>query len=106
MGQIPKMIDNAIREYVAELSKEIPVQKAILFGSYARGNYDKDSDVDLAIFSDYFEGTSRIDGIKFLLSRARKYVKMDFQPIPFTYRDYLERDGFAAEVLKEGLEII
>jgi predicted nucleotidyltransferase len=106
MAQIPENINNAIREYISELNKEIPVQKAILFGSYANGNYTKDSDVDLAIFSDYFEGTSRIDGIKFLLSRARKYIRMDFQPIPFTYRDYVERDGFAAEVLKEGLEIV
>jgi predicted nucleotidyltransferase len=106
MAQIPENINNAVKEYILELSKEIPVQKAILFGSYANGNYTKDSDVDLAIFSNYFERTSRIDGIKFLLSRARKYVKMDFQPIPFTYRDYIERDGFAAEVLKEGVEIV
>jgi uncharacterized protein len=106
MAQIPENINNAVREYISELSKEIPVQKAILFGSYANGNYTKDSDVDLAIFSDYFEGRSRIDGIKFLLSRARKYAKMDFQPIPFTYRDYIESDGFAAEVLKEGVEIV
>ena len=106
MAQIPENIDNAIREYISELNKEIPVQKAVLFGSYARGNYTKDSDVDLAIFSDYFEDTSRIDGIKFLLSRARKYVQMDFQPIPFTYRDYIERDGCVAEVLKEGIEIV
>lgn len=106
MAQIPENINNVVREYISELSKEIPVQKAILFGSYANGNYTKDSDVDLAIFSDYFEKTSRIDGIKFLLSRARKYVRMDFQPIPFTYRDYIERDGFAAEVLKEGIEIV
>jgi len=106
MAQIPENINNAVREYISELSKEIPVQKAILFGSYANGNFTKDSDVDLAIFSDYFERTSRVDGIKFLLSRARKYVKMDFQPIPFTYRDYIERDGFAAEVLKEGVEIV
>jgi predicted nucleotidyltransferase len=67
----------AIREYILELSKKIPIQKAILFGSYANGSFTKDSDVDLAIFLDYFEETSRIDGIKFLLSRARKYVKMD-----------------------------
>ncbi len=66
----------------------------------------EDSDVDLAIFSDYFEGTPRIEGIKFLLSRARKYSSMDFQPTPFTYRDYLEKDGFVAEVLRKGVEIV
>lgn len=106
MAQIPEIIDDAVREYIAELSKEISVQKAVLFGSYARGNYHPDSDVDLAIFSDYFEGTSRVIGIKFLLSRARKYNSFDFQPIPFTYRDYIEPNGFVTEVLKEGVEII
>ncbi|TCL74130.1 nucleotidyltransferase [Hydrogenispora ethanolica] len=106
MAQIPENINLAIREYVSELSKEIPVQKAVLFGSYARGNYDRDSDVDLAIFSDYFAGSSRIEGIKFLLARARKYNHYDFQPIPFTYQDYIEREGFVAEVLKEGVEIV
>ncbi|NLW48945.1 MAG: nucleotidyltransferase domain-containing protein [Firmicutes bacterium] len=106
MAQIPEIIDNAVREYITELSKEIPVQKAVLFGSYARGNYHQDSDVDLAIFSDYFEGTSRVNGIKFLLRKARKYNSFDFQPIPFTYRDYIEPTGFVAEVLKDGVEII
>lgn len=106
MAQIPENINNAVREYILDLSKEIPVQKVVLFGSYAKGNFTKDSDVDLAIFSDYFEGTPRIDGIKFLLSRARKYAKLDFQPIPFTYRDYVERDGFAGEVVRGGVEIV
>jgi predicted nucleotidyltransferase len=104
--KIPEHIDTAVREYIIKLSKEIPIQKAVLFGSYARGNYGKDSDVDLAIFSDYFEGVSRVEGIKFLLARARNYSQLDFQPIPFTYRDYIERDGFAAEVLKDGVEIV
>ena len=44
----------------------------------------------------------RIDGIKFVLSGAKKYSPMDFQPIPFAYRDYLERDGFVIEVLKKS----
>lgn len=106
MAQIPENINNAVREYISELSKEIPVQKAIIFGSYAHGDYYKDSDVDIAIFSDYFKDLSRVEGIKFLLARARKYSQLDFQPIPFTYRDYIERDGFVDEVLKEGVEIV
>ncbi len=64
MAQIPENINRTVREYISDLNKEIPVQK------------------------------------------ARKYIKLDIQPIPFTYRDYLERDGFAAEVLKEGIEIV
>ncbi len=42
-------------DYLAELSKKIrekfgnDVEKIILFGSYARGDYDKDSDIDLLV---------------------------------------------------------
>jgi hypothetical protein len=32
MAQIPENINNAVREYISELSKEIPVQKAVLLG--------------------------------------------------------------------------
>ncbi len=106
MAKIPENINHAVKEYILDLKKEIPVQKVILFGSYANDSYSGDSDVDLAIFSDYFEGKTRIEGIKFLLFKARKYAKLDFQPIPFTYRDYVEGDGFVAEVLESGIEIV
>ncbi|WP_356711834.1 nucleotidyltransferase domain-containing protein [Paenibacillus sp. CECT 9249] len=44
---------------MAKISSEIPVKKAVLFGSYAKGTFDEESDVDLAVFSDYFEDKSR-----------------------------------------------
>ena len=47
-----------IKEYVNKIGNQISVEKAFLFGSYARGTYTPDSDVDLAIFSSYFETSS------------------------------------------------
>jgi UTP:GlnB (protein PII) uridylyltransferase len=58
----------------------IPVKKAVLFGSYAKGTFDEGSDVDLAIFSDYFEQMDRVEGIKFLLMHAMDY-HIDLEPI-------------------------
>ena len=104
MAQIPEKIMREIEDYIRQLKKEISIDKVILFGSYAKGNYHKDSDVDLAIFSDYFDGMRRVDGIDYLLLRAMEY-DIDLEPIPFTKSDYNEKSGFAREVLKEGIEI-
>ncbi|MGI6704296.1 MAG: nucleotidyltransferase domain-containing protein [Clostridia bacterium] len=79
--------------------------KAILFGSYAKGNYGVDSDIDLAIFSDSFRGMERVESIKYLLRKARKYRGIDIQPISFTKQDYEERIGIVGEVLKTGIEL-
>ena len=47
MLSIPK-----IRECIAPICKKYPIQKAYLFGSYARGNATEKSDVDLRIEGD------------------------------------------------------
>jgi len=44
----PKLIDYIVKKIV----KAINPQKIILFGSYARGDYNKDSDLDLFIIKD------------------------------------------------------
>jgi predicted nucleotidyltransferase len=81
-----------------------PIKKAILFGSYAKGNNNPDSDVDLAIFSGYFEGKARVEGITFLLMNAMEY-KIDLEPIAFTDKEYEERLGIVAEIIDTGIEI-
>ncbi|MBI5871469.1 nucleotidyltransferase domain-containing protein [archaeon] len=44
---LPKKISNAITEFLNEL-KEKPLI-ALIFGSYARGNFTKDSDIDILL---------------------------------------------------------
>ena len=103
MATIPKNIDTIVHQYLLDLSLEIPIEKAILFGSYAKGTYDDESDVDIAIFSCFFENISRVEGIKYLLKKARKYREIDLEPISFTNRDYEEKIGLVGEILKYGI---
>jgi predicted nucleotidyltransferase len=105
MVKIPRNIRDIVMDYLEGLSSEIKIDKAILFGSYARGNYGKNSDIDLAIFTDSFENMDRVESIKFLLKRARKYKDVDLQPIAFTNQDYEERAGILENVLETGIEI-
>ncbi len=93
MVKVPENIRDIVQEYLKDLSSEIKIDKAILFGSYAKGNYNVDSDIDLAIFSDLFRNMDRIESIKYLLKKARykghnqrTYIPLSTDlPIIFTY---------------------
>ena len=54
MPNLPKTIDNIIQEFVEEVKKVMGkrVKKIILYGSYARGDYNKSSDIDIMILTD------------------------------------------------------
>lgn len=104
MVGIPESIQKIIEDYIVKLSSQIPLQKVILFGSYAKGNPNEHSDIDLAIFSDFFKSMSRVDGIHFLLLNATDF-DIDLEPQPFTMDEYIEPVGLVQEILKTGIEI-
>ncbi len=104
MVNIPEAVRSGIEKYVERIRQEISVDKAILFGSYASGNFDNGSDIDLAIFSNYFQGMRRVDSIAFLLGHAMDY-DLDLEPLAFTLDEYSERLGIVDEILKTGIEL-
>ena len=104
MDKIPESIQKMVDDYIDNLSRQISIEKVILFGSYAKGNTRKDSDVDIAIFSDYFKSMSRVDGIQFLLFRAMDY-DIDLEPQPFTMDEYKDPVGLVHDILRTGIEI-
>ena len=105
MGTIPQKVLSVTMDYINKLKQQIPVEKVVLFGSYAKGCYTQDSDVDLAVFSPAFENMSRVDGLTFLLMQALGY-KIDIQPQPYTMKDYTEHTGLVDEIIRTGTEIV
>jgi len=53
-----KELIEKLREKIGDLSQEFPLSKAVLFGSYARGNFTAASDVDLLLI---YPGEARDD---------------------------------------------
>lgn len=54
---VPKSIGNVIRKFKSALkSAEFPPFRIVVFGSYARGDARKDSDIDLCLVSRFFKG--------------------------------------------------
>lgn len=45
------------RAWAAELRREVGIERAVVFGSVARGDFNRWSDVDLLLVSDDFEGS-------------------------------------------------
>ena len=104
MPNLPVQIDRTIKEFLYNISMKIPIEKAILFGSYAKGNYNENSDVDLAIFSRYFNDKDRLDNFRLLFLEAMNF-SVDLQPQPFTEDDLNNPEGFVKEIFKTGVEI-
>ena len=54
MKKKPAKIEKAIQEFVSKVNKLLGdrVKKIVLYGSYARGDYNKESDIDIMILTD------------------------------------------------------
>lgn len=104
MVKIPESIQNIVIDYVNKIKHQIPIDKVILFGSYAKGGYTMDSDIDIAIFSDYFKDMAGVDAFKFLFLQTLEY-DIDMQPLAFTVEEYQKPMGIVEDIIDTGVEI-
>lgn len=105
MVEVSEKISKVVNAYISDVSKQIKIDKAYLYGSYAKGNYNEHSDLDIAIFSDSFKGQSFVDAVTFLMSLARKYRDICIEPIAFTTADLQDDNPFVKEICTTGKEI-
>jgi predicted nucleotidyltransferase len=74
----------------------------ILFGSYARDNARKDSDIDIAIiFLDY---DNRLDRQVELMKLTRQ-IDSRIEPHPFREKDFNQSNPFVYEIVSHGMEV-
>lgn len=94
------------RKFVRELTaKGIPVTKAYLFGSYAKGKVKSYSDIDICIVSPDF-GKDLIDEMVRLRQISRS-VDNRIEPLPFGIDDMNNPyDPLAAEIRRFGQSIL
>ncbi len=105
MAKIPIKIENLIKEYLSLLqTHNIPINQAILFGSYAKGNYSKWSDIDLALVSEIFEGNRIKDRGK--IRRITLSFSSNIEVLPFRPQDFNTNDPFVKEIIETGIKII
>ena len=105
MVKIPNIIINKVKDYIDILNRNgFPIKRAVLFGSYANGNYNKWSDIDIALVSDNFEGIRFNDRKK--IRQFKFEVSADIEPLPYTPNDFSTNDPFVKKILKTGVRIV
>lgn len=100
-----KEIAQLLRIFLAKRS--IKAEKIIVFGSQAKGNLRQDSDVDIAIVSEDFEGkdifekAEMLKGLKWFL--VERFL-LPFDIIPLSLSEW-GRPSLIAQFVKEGVEV-
>jgi predicted nucleotidyltransferase len=93
-----------VRKYIAFLTKhEFEVRKAYLFGSYIKGNFTDDSDIDLAVVMNNLSNsfTMQIE----LMKISRKFDTR-IEPHPIDEIDFNLSNPLAHEILTTGIQIL
>jgi predicted nucleotidyltransferase len=104
--RVPEGLRSVLSQYIKDLDREIGVEKAYLFGSYAKGKAGNGSDIDIAVFSNRFDNESRIDAIRYLLKKAAKYGGYDLQPVGYGTKKLRDSDDpLISEILNTGIDI-
>ena len=109
---MPQTMQNLMELYITEIQKIYGdhLRKVILYGSYARGDFHADSDVDLMILLDMPDMELKV------FSRQLSYMTYDFnmdhdmdiKPIAKSeehYQKWVENYPFYANVNRDGVTL-
>jgi len=100
-----KIIYQKIQDYLHLLEENrIKVWRLYLYGSYAKGVFNEESDIDLAVFLDKED----LDGFEedVQLMKLRRKVDMRIEPHLFAKSDYDETNPYIKEIIESGERII
>ena len=100
---INREIMESIQKYIKKVSQYYKIEAIILFGSYAKGSENKNSDIDIAIISSDFNDIIE-DGAK-LIGLTWK-IDTRIEPHPITTEDYKKvSNPFVKEIINTGIKV-
>lgn len=104
---VEKSIDNrimdSIKKYIEKISEHYKIETIILFGSYAKGTENEDSDIDIAVISSDLKNIID-DGAK-LIGLTWK-IDTRIEPHPILKEDYENvSNPFVKEIVDTGIKV-
>jgi len=94
-------LDIALK-YANVVKSKYDIVKIILFGSYAKDNYNDDSDIDIAVvLKDY----NNLIDIQLDLMRLRRKIDSRIEPHPFREKDFEITNPIVNKIIKFGQDI-
>ena len=102
-------MDSAINITIANYIKLIrekysDIETAYLFGSFAKGKSNQDSDIDLALIFKNLDDSKRFD-IQVQLMILASQIDTRIEPHPISHDDFYSGNPFVVEIKKTGIEI-
>ena len=100
---IDSTIMNSIKKYIKKISQYYKIEAVILFGSYAKGTENEDSDIDIAIilsdFNDIIEDGAKLIGLTWKIDTR-------IEPHPILAEDYKKvSNPFVREIVDTGIKV-
>jgi predicted nucleotidyltransferase len=88
--------------YARVVKSKFDYVKIVLFGSYAKGNFHENSDIDIAVvLKDY----NNLIDIQLDLMRLRRNIDSRIEPHPFREKDFEISNPIVHEIVKYGQDI-
>ena len=101
-----KEVSRIARLFAEDAKQVMPIDKAILFGSYAKGYATASSNVDICFFIKDYNGKQRVDVITELLGMRSKYPDIAFEPLVFESKELQNDNPFVREIISTGIELL
>ena len=93
-----------VNKYVSfVIEKKYNIKDAYIFCSFAKGNYTKDSDIDLALVFENSKDSFDLDIELMKLTRDFDYI---IEPHSFDIKDFNINNPIVYEIMKTGTKII
>lgn len=105
MAEVAQNRELILQKFIADLKKQIVVNKVYLYGSSVSSPLAADGDVDVAVFSESFDNKRFVDATALLFGIARKFKDICLEPIGFPVSALREGNPFVREILETGIEI-
>jgi predicted nucleotidyltransferase len=97
-------IDKSIIRYLKVVNEKYALDKAYLFGSYARGTANEDSDIDIALVSPAYSGDSFNDNVKVRVLTWGINTKIE--AVAFRPEEFNKNNLLVSEILANGKELL
>jgi len=91
-----------VKKYALLVNEKIKPDKVILYGSYARGNWQENSDIDVAVVFDCLNADC-LETMA-LLYKLRRGIDDRIEPVLLEKSN--DSSGFLAEIMKYGETIL
>lgn len=96
-------IIETVNRYLLRAKEKFNIERAFIFGSYATGTANKDSDIDIALISSAFSGNRFYDNVE--AGELTWGIDTRIEPITFRPEDFNMQNVLASEIIKTGIEL-